>query len=384
MERSDRIKLIEKIEEERDSHLITYILGDREPTSARVAPDAIRPLADHLRLHLNRNPKRDRVDLFIYGRGGDAVVPWPLVTMFREFSKEFNVIIPYRAYSALTMVALGADNIIIGKKGELSPIDPTISAQPGAGTTTPISEIRTEDVSSYITFMKERAGLSDQSALASAIAILANNLGPLNLGSVQRAQSHIRLVAKKLLTSRMAKIEDERVGIIIEWLTEKIYSHGHAIGRKEASELGLQIQKPPENIEELIWSLYEQYENLLQFRNPIDVRATLEDANNDELELQNLIIGFIESVPRSDAFKMNFRIKGVRVTPPNVNLNLNVQFPPQINPENWNAQAQQLFQQLMQVISENVRKQIAGVAPMKDIITYSRHPSWQEITKEGI
>jgi predicted transcriptional regulator len=69
--------------------------------------------------------------------------------------------------------------------------------------------------------MRDIAGITDQSAIAQVIGQLANHIGPLALGSVNRQYSHIRLVARKLLTSRNQKIEEGKVAAIIETLTEK-------------------------------------------------------------------------------------------------------------------------------------------------------------------
>jgi len=37
-----------------------------------------------------------------------------------------------------------------------------------------------------------------------------------------------------------------------------MYSHGHAIGRSEAKEFGLPVEKPEEDLEILIWNLYKE------------------------------------------------------------------------------------------------------------------------------
>lgn len=52
--------------------------------------------------------------------------------MFREYSQKgsFSVLIPYRAHSAATVIALGADEIVMTKKAELGPIDITIGSGP--------------------------------------------------------------------------------------------------------------------------------------------------------------------------------------------------------------------------------------------------------------
>jgi len=122
--------------------------------------------------------------LFLYSRGGDVSVPWRIVSVIREFCDEFNVLISYRCHSAATMICLGADVIVMGKKAELSPIDPTLSRVTG-GSAAPAA-ISVEDVSSYVSFMRDIAGITDQSAIAQVIGQLANHIGPLALGSVNR------------------------------------------------------------------------------------------------------------------------------------------------------------------------------------------------------
>ncbi len=82
------------------------------------------------------------------------------------------------------MICLGADVIVMGKKAELSPIDPTLSRVTG-GSAAPAA-ISVEDVSSYVSFMRDIAGITDQSAIAQVIGQLANHIGPLALGSVNR------------------------------------------------------------------------------------------------------------------------------------------------------------------------------------------------------
>jgi len=110
-----RKDLIKQIQGKRGSRVIVYFTGDRPIgpiTASRMAEDAVRPLYEHL-LSIGNNK---RIDLFIYSRGGDVSVPWRVVSMFREFSEEFSVIVPYKAQSAATLLSLGADKILMGKK----------------------------------------------------------------------------------------------------------------------------------------------------------------------------------------------------------------------------------------------------------------------------
>lgn len=48
------------------------------------------------------------LDLCLYTRGGDVNAVWPIVSLVREFDKNFEVLIPFRSHSGGTLVALGA------------------------------------------------------------------------------------------------------------------------------------------------------------------------------------------------------------------------------------------------------------------------------------
>lgn len=133
--RADRVQIIKGIEQSRRSQIIVYFTGDRKPFGSRIAEDAVRPIYEHL-LNLQLGKEIKSIDLFLYSRGGDVSVPWRIATMIREFGKEFNLLIPYKAQSAATLLSLGADNIVMTKKAELGPIDPTLvrTTAEGGGT----------------------------------------------------------------------------------------------------------------------------------------------------------------------------------------------------------------------------------------------------------
>jgi len=382
--RENRIELINKIQELRGSNVLVYFTGDRQPIGSRIAEDAVRPLYKHL-LGLAEAPTgRQKIDLFLYSRGGDVSIPWRIVTMIREFCEEFCVLIAYKAHSAATMISLGADQIVMGKKAELSPIDPTlVRAVIGEATVSP-PEISVEDVSSYISFMRERANISDQAALAQVVSQLASHLTPLTLGSVNRQYSHIRLVARKLLTSRKEKIEEGRIGTIIDALTEKMYSHGHAIGRREATELGLPVNNPDDNLETLIWSLYQEYETLLQLNEPIDPEELLTSKNKEEHIEERIPLAVIESVQNLDVFEINAVFRRKRQIPPNpqININLNFGLPPGMDPAQLPANFQQILQQLLgqisQAIPQIVQQEIVRQSPIVGIEGRTYGGKWRE------
>src|ERR1700737_796077 len=79
----------------------------------------------HLYEHLRRIGKQKRLALWLSSRGGASEVPWKVVSLLREFADSLQVLLPYRAASAATVIALGADQIVMTEMAELGPIDPS-------------------------------------------------------------------------------------------------------------------------------------------------------------------------------------------------------------------------------------------------------------------
>jgi hypothetical protein len=379
-----RKELIKQIQEIRNSKVIVYFTGDRLLATSRIAEDAVRTLYDHLL----STGQASKIDLFLYSRGGDVSVPWRIITMLREFCDELSIIVPYKAHSAATLISLGADKILMGKKAELSPIDPSLVKMSASETAGPPQEISVEDVNSFISFIKERANITDQSALAQVICLLANQLTPLTLGSVNRQNSHIRLVARKLLSSRKEKIDEPKINSIIETLTEKIYSHGHAIGRKEALEIGLPVEIPDDKLETIILQLYLEYEQLLKLNEPIDPIATL--SGKEEEHLADVPMAIIESENLIHAFKTQIDLKKRRQVPPNPQINLNValNLPPNIKPEDIPQQSQQILQQMIDKVMQNlprlIQQEIARQSPETGIDVRSYGGRWLQYKTEEL
>ena len=136
---------------------------------------------------------------------GSGTVPWRLVSLFREFADKVAVLVPYKAYSAATMLALGADEIVMGPLGEMGPIDPIVANEfnPVDPTTRQKIAISVEDVVAYIGFIKDTVGIRHEVELVKAIEVLAQNVHPLALGNVERFVSQSRLIARKIMLTHM-------------------------------------------------------------------------------------------------------------------------------------------------------------------------------------
>jgi len=266
----DKKQLIRQIEGLRSSRVITYVTSDRQgPFNARIAMDVIPLISKQLRTI----QKKENIDLFIYSAGGDTMVPWRLVSMIREYCDKFSVLVPYKAHSAATMIALGADEIVMSDLSELSPIDPST-----ANVFNPIDPanpqnripISVEDVMAYFDLAKNKFGIKNNEELSRVFTKFVESnpqIHPLALGNVNRIHNLIRILAKRLLKSHKTPMKEEEIEKIVDYFTEKLYSHQYFIGRKEAKEdLGLKmVVDANDSLSKAMTDLYEEYNKELDF-----------------------------------------------------------------------------------------------------------------------
>ena len=324
MSKEKRIELIKKIEEERGTRLFTYVTSTRANLEVQMAIDMIRKIYEHLKLIEEDKKGKIDIDLLLVSNGGDGTVPWRLVTLIKEYSKKFSVLIPFRAFSAATLTSLGADEIVMHPMGMLGPTDPTV-ANPfnPADPTNPGKKlgISVEDVTAYISLIKEDAGITHEDELVQAFNKLADKVHPLALGNVKRSLAQSRMMAHKLLALHMNKSKEQHeINEIVDNLTSKLYYHGHPINRKEAKEqIGLKtIVNAEPKIEDLMWELYMEYENEINADEPFDPlmefisqNKTLALGANNTIDIASKL-AFVESSERTDFAEIKHSIYGTK------------------------------------------------------------------------
>ncbi|MGQ9496906.1 MAG: SDH family Clp fold serine proteinase [Desulfotomaculales bacterium] len=305
-----RRELMASIGERLNSHVLCYITGDRENVRTRIAPDALEVIHRHLR----KLGRASRIDLVLYTRGGDLLTAWRLVHLIREFASHFGVLVPFRSYSAGTLICLGADEIIMGPMGELGPVNPrVVNAFNPPDPDDPAARIpvNVEDVFSYLLLARELAGLQSEEYLGKAFFLLAERIHPLALGNVQRNHVLVRNLARRLLALRQQALDEEASQRIVTNLTEKLYAHDHMIPRREAvEEIGLPITYTSDELDEEMWALYESYADDLELREPFNP-LLLYQKDRTTFEVPG---GLIESPAGRDAFVFTGTIER-RATP---------------------------------------------------------------------
>lgn len=265
----DRTELMQKLENLRDSKVISYFTGDRKGLETQIGKDIL----NHFLEHLDSLGKVKKISLFLYTNGGDTIAAWSLVNLIRQFCDEFEVIVPSKCHSAGTLICLGSNNILMTKQATLGPIDPTYH-----GPLNPQIEgedpkvkfpVSVEAISGYLDFAKNECNITEGSELAKVLVNLSEKIHPLVIGEVYRARKQIRMLGEKLI--KWQKLDTDRVNRILDFLCSESGSHDLTIYRREARDvLNLNIEKPNDELYKIIKSLYENFSNELELNQPFN------------------------------------------------------------------------------------------------------------------
>ena len=112
----DKKELYKKLEEKRKRPLLVYVTSIRPGCSAQMAQDVLPEFIKQINT-IDKDVKE--IDLLVLSNGGDPIVSWRIITLLREKFDKVSILIPYTAYSAATLLALGGDEIIMHPYGNL-------------------------------------------------------------------------------------------------------------------------------------------------------------------------------------------------------------------------------------------------------------------------
>lgn len=314
----ERKTLIKDLEHRLNARVLTVVTGDRLGMETRIAPDIL-PLVSE---HLAKIRTTEQIALFIYTPGGDSIAGWGLVNLLREYCKRFIVLVPFRALSCGTLIALGADEILMGKHGLLSPIDPSVASpfnpqapgqQPGLVN---LLQVSVEDMIGFLDLARNEVGLKTDESMASVLKILADKVHPLALGAVYRAREHNSSVALRLLS--LHSREEEKNQRIVKRLARELPTHSYLIGRREAKdEMGLNVVDVTDEVEDLMWALYEEYKEWLLLTSPNSPELDLGEATQKQVRYERAVVESLDNGRLTQhIFITDKALMKVKITPP--------------------------------------------------------------------
>ncbi|WFN37182.1 hypothetical protein L1994_01970 [Methanomicrobium antiquum] len=274
MSYSERNILFQQIESERGRPLIAYITSSRQNAQGNIASDVI---PEFCRQILEIPEKEKKIDILIISRGGDPIVSWRIISLLRERFEEVGVLIPYEAFSAATLIALGADEIIMHPFSNLGPVDPQLHITKNNEGKQENINFAAEDLSHYLDFVSNDLGVSDQEQKERAFELVAKEVGAIPIGFAKRSSNLALSLGEKLLKLHMS--DHNKVKAISESLNKSFYHHGYPVGRKEAKNIGLNIISATPTLEKLMWSIWEDIEAEMECREPFNpIQVIMEDS----------------------------------------------------------------------------------------------------------
>ncbi|KKT34581.1 MAG: hypothetical protein UW24_C0026G0007 [Parcubacteria group bacterium GW2011_GWA2_44_12] len=312
--------LIKKLETECTSRVITYATSDRAPFATKIANDIIPLLGNQL----DAIGKVKKISLFLYTSGGDMLAPIRIVKLIRNHCDEFEILVPYKAHSAGTLICMGADTIVMGKLGELTPVDPTTDHPFNPQNPSNPQQrlpVSVEDLNSYLLFAKEKAGVKEDQMIDS-YKLLVEKLHPLSIGNAYRAYRMAKMVSERLLWLHMDK-NDEKIKKIVKEMTGDITIHAYPIDQDEATELGLKIEKATDGVDKTMRELYDTYADEMKLGQPFHPNELLAGKDSADFERPG---AYLETTDLSYQFTFAGKVqKTIKNNQPSIDLNFDSQ-----------------------------------------------------------
>ncbi|MFN3709487.1 MAG: SDH family Clp fold serine proteinase [Alishewanella aestuarii] len=204
-----------------------------------------------------KNDKNDRAILVLVTVGGDPDAGYRIGrALGHYYPAGIDVFVPDICKSAGTLVCIAAQNLIIGDRGELGPLDiqlrkPDEIFENGSGLDIiqSLSALRSANLVAFNEYMVDirlKAGLSTKIAADIAtkladglIAPIAGQVDPIRWGEHQRA-IYIAHSYGKRLNEKFKNLKSDA----LDSLVSAYPNHGFVIDRKEASTLFNRVRAP--------------------------------------------------------------------------------------------------------------------------------------------
>jgi len=206
---------------------------------------------------LRSTGKLDRLSLFIKSDGGSGQAALRMVNLLRRYAKHLTVLAPLECQSAATMLALGADRIIMGPLAHLSAVDTSLTHD-----LSPIDRdndrvsVSNDELLRVIRLWTEQAKDSTKNPYEA----LFPYVHPLVIGAVDRSSALSTRICEEILSYHMA--DKERAREISNNLNAGYPSHNYPITLREAKRIGLNVEAMEDGVNGLLFELNELYSEM--------------------------------------------------------------------------------------------------------------------------
>ncbi len=227
---------------------------------------------------LEKIGRQDTVYLFIKSDGGNGQASLRLVNLLRQYCSHLVALVPLECASAATMIALGADEILMGPMAFLTSVDTSLTHE-----LSPLDRdnervaVSLDELTRVISLWRAEQTDSRENPYKT----LYQHVHPLVIGAIDRAESLSIMLCRELLSYH---IQDEALTEqIARTLNSKYPSHSYPVLFEEAQAIGLKVAHMPAEINTLLLELNHCYSAMGQ-------RATtdFDDTHSHSNEILNI------------------------------------------------------------------------------------------------
>src|SRR5262245_53950128 len=238
---------------------------------------------DVLALHeiLERIGRQTQLTLLVKSDGGSGMAALRMVHLLRRYAKRLTVVAPLNCASAATMLALGADTILMGPLSYLTAVDTSLehdlSPLDHTNNLVPVSN---DEVDRVIRLWKEHSG-KDKVGVHPHQE-LYKYVHPLVVGALDRASSLSLMICREILGYHMR--DAKKAERISQQLNSAYPAHQYPITSREAKRLGLDVRDVDAETDERLQEL-----NLLYSEMGQRAITDYDEENHHDNEITNIL-----------------------------------------------------------------------------------------------
>jgi hypothetical protein len=256
---------------------VLLVLQDDHTAKPEIALDLARDLLVELQKCRARLPK-ERIAILLDSPGGDAQAAFQIAMLIRKVCGGYSVVIPRYAKSAATLLALGADEVVMGNLAEIGPLDVQHRESLRKEFRSALNEKQSverlhtsalEAVDRTALFVAGRLRLRGdeiEEFLPLIMEYVSDEFRPLfeKLDVVHWAQVSRLLKIGEDYAERLLKpkYSAKDAKSIAHTLVEAYPDHGFVIDDEEARSIGLDIRTPDREIARVVDELYDRVDTV--------------------------------------------------------------------------------------------------------------------------
>jgi serine dehydrogenase proteinase len=225
--------------------------------------------------------KVDRLSLFIKSDGGSGQASLRMVNLLRQTAGQLTALVPLECASAATMLALGADKILMGPLAHLSAVDTSLThdLSPIDRDNSRVS-VSQDELHRVVRLWQKEADKESSNPYQALFAYVH----PLVIGAVDRSSALSTKLCVEILSYHMK--DPKKAEEISEALNSGYPSHSYPIMLQEAARIGLHAEPLSGEINELLFELNEIYSEMGQ-----RASTDFDERNSHDNSILNIIEG---------------------------------------------------------------------------------------------